>query len=343
MDKEADAVARVSAVVLAWQAEPWLRRGVEALLASEKADVEVILVDNGCTTDDVEVLEHVEGVTVVRPGTNLGFAGGCNAGAAVATGDYVALVNGDAIVEPTTIARLTDEASRPGVGVVGASIRLAGDPRLINSAGNPVHILGLSWAGRLNEPEDRTQPEEVAVASGACLLMSLPEWRRLGGFDEEYFAYHEDTELSMRVWQTGDRVVYVPDAIAVHRYEFSRNATKYYLIERNRLMFLGTLWGWRALLVLSPALAGLELGMLLLSAKQGWLGGKLRSYGWLLKHAGHIWRRRRQLRRERTVPDKVWMGRLTDQLDATAIELPAVVGPLNAVMRAYWRIARKLV
>jgi GT2 family glycosyltransferase len=340
---EADAVARVSAVVLAWQAEPWLRRGVEALLASEKADVDVILVDNGCTTDDVEVLEHLEGVTVVRPGTNLGFAGGCNAGAAVATGDYLALVNGDAIVEPTTIARLAEEASRPGVGVVGASIRLASDPHLINSAGNPVHILGLSWAGRLNEPEDRTQPEEVTVASGACLLMPLPEWQRLGGFDDEYFAYHEDTELSMRVWQTGGRVVYVPDAIAVHRYEFSRNATKYYLIERNRLMFLGTLWGWRALLVLSPALAGLELATLLLSAKQGWLGGKLRSYGWLLKHAGHIWRRRRLLRRERTVPDKVWMGRLTDQLDATAIELPAVVGPLNAVTKAYWRIARKLV
>src|SRR6185295_8925099 len=111
-----DDVARVSAVVLAWQAEPWLRRGVEALLASEKADVDVILVDNGCTTDDVEVLENLEGVTVVRPGTNLGFAGGCNAGAAVATGDYVALVNGDAIVEPTTIARLAEEATRPGVG-----------------------------------------------------------------------------------------------------------------------------------------------------------------------------------------------------------------------------------
>jgi len=330
-------------VVLAWQAEPWLRRGVEALLASEKVQVDVILVDNGCTTDDVEVLERVPGVTVVRPGTNLGFAGGCNAGAAVATGDYLALVNGDAIVEPTTLARLVEEAARPGIGVVGASIRLASDPHLINSAGNPVHVLGLSWAGRLNEPENRTRPEEVAVASGACLLLSLAQWQRLGGFDAEYFAYHEDTELSIRIWQSGGRVVYVPDAVAVHRYEFSRNATKYYLIERNRLMFLATLWGWRALLVLSPALAGLELGMLLLAAKQGWLGGKLRSYGWLVKHAGHLRRRRRQLRRERTVPDKVWMGRLTDQLDATAIDLPAVIGPLNTIMRWYWRLARPFV
>jgi len=168
---EDSGVPSVTAVVLAWQAEPWLRRGVEALLASEKVTVDVVLVDNGCTTDDVEILERVPGVTVVRPGTNLGFAGGCNAGAAVATGDYLALVNGDAIVEPTTLARLVEEASRPGVGVVGASIRLASDPRLINSAGNPVHILGLSWAGRLGEPEEGGEPVDVAVASGACMVL----------------------------------------------------------------------------------------------------------------------------------------------------------------------------
>ncbi|HEV7898932.1 MAG TPA: glycosyltransferase family 2 protein, partial [Planosporangium sp.] len=225
---------RVSAVVLAWKAEPWLRRCVEALLASEKVACGVVLVDNGCTTDDVEALERLPGVSVVRPGENLGFAGGCNAGAAVATGEYLALVNGDAVVEPTTLARLVGEAARPEVGVAGGSVRLADDPRLINSAGNPVHVLGLTWAGRMGEPEEGVEPVDVAVASGACLLMRRALWEELGGFDAEYLAYHEDTELSMRVWRRGWRVVYVPDAVAVHRYEFSRNEFKFYLIERNR-------------------------------------------------------------------------------------------------------------
>jgi len=334
---------RVSAVVLAWKAEPWLRRGVDALLASEKIAVDVILVDNGCTTDDVEVLERLPGVTVVRPGENLGFAGGCNVGAAAAAGDYIALVNGDAIVEPTALARLVDEAARPDVGVAGASIRLADAPRLINSAGNPVHVLGLSWAGRLGEPEEGTEPVDVAVASGACMVIRRALWERLGGFDTEYFAYHEDTELSIRVWRGGLRVVYVPDAVAVHRYEFSRNDFKYYMIERNRLMFLATLWGWRALVLLSPALLGLELGMIALAAKQGWLGAKVRGWRWLAGHAGHIRRRRRLLQAERTVPNRVWMGILTDRLDPVAIELPAVTGPLNTIMRAYWRLVRPLV
>ena len=334
---------RVSAVVLAWKAEPWLRRCVEALLASEKVACGVVLVDNGCTTDDVEALERLPGVSVVRPGENLGFAGGCNAGAAVATGEYLALVNGDAVVEPTTLARLVGEAARPEVGVAGGSVRLADDPRLINSAGNPVHVLGLTWAGRMGEPEEGVEPVDVAVASGACLLMRRALWEELGGFDAEYFAYHEDTELSMRVWRRGGRVIYVPDAVAVHRYEFSRNEFKFYLIERNRLMFLATLWGWRALLLLTPALVGLEVAMVALAAKQGWLGAKLRSWRWLLGHAGHIRRRRRLLQAERTLTDRQWMGLLTDQLSTTAIDLPAVVGPLNVFMRAYWRLVRPLV
>jgi GT2 family glycosyltransferase len=333
---------RVSAVVLAWQAEPFLRRGVEALLASEKVEVDVVLVDNGCTTDDVEVLERIPRVTVVRPGRNLGFAGGCNAGAAAATGEFLALVNGDAIVEPNTLARLVDEAARPGVGAVGGSLRLAEDPALLNSAGNPVHILGLSWVGRFRERETGTEPVDVTVATGACMVLRRDLWNALGGFDAEYFAYHEDAELSIRVWRRGLRVVYVPDAVAVHRYEFSRNAFKFYLIERNRLMFLATLWSGRALLLLVPALAGLELAMLLLATKQRWLKQKLRGYGWLLRNGGHLRRRRRLLRAERRVADRVWMARLTDTMDNTVMRVPGV-GVLNAMMRAYWRLVRRAV
>ncbi len=174
----------------------------------------MVLVDNGCTTDDVEVLEQVPGVDGRAAGHNLGFAGGCNAGAAAATGEL-----------PRARQRRRDRRADhrrpprrggrrgPASAIAGASIRLASDPHLINSAGNPVHLLGteLGRDGSTSR-KTRTQPEEVAVASGACLLTALAVWRRLGGFDEEYFAYHEDTELSIRIWQSGGRVVYVPDA-----------------------------------------------------------------------------------------------------------------------------------
>lgn len=339
---EPDAAPTVSAVVLAWQAEPWLPRSVEALLASEKVRVQVVLVDNGCTTDDVETLAARPGVTVVRPGRNLGFAGGCNAGAAVATGEYLALVNADAVVEPGTLARLVEEVGRPGVGLVAASVRLADDPALINAGANPVHILGLSWAGGMGQREERTAPVETAGASGACLLTTAAHWRRLGGFDEEYFAYHEDAELSVRTWRLGLRVVYVPDAVAVHRYEFSRNQLKMYLAERNRLLFVATLWGLKARLLLAPALLALEAAWAVRALVEGWLPAKVRGWGWMWSHRRHVRSRRAALRAEQVVPDREWMRILTPRMDRTFAPVPGL-GLANAVLAGYWRLVSRLV
>src|SRR5258706_15030121 len=138
----------VDAVVLSWLAEPLLRSCVEALLASEKVDVRVILVDNGATTDDVEVLEQYPRVSVLRPGRNLGFSGGCNAGAAVGSGHYLALINGDAIVGPATLARFVGE---PGPGPEGCvppgAVGAARAPPRPNSHGNPRRPVRVSGGG----------------------------------------------------------------------------------------------------------------------------------------------------------------------------------------------------
>ncbi|WP_326553693.1 glycosyltransferase family 2 protein [Micromonospora sp. NBC_01813] len=333
---------RVSAVVLAWGAEPLLRRSVEALLASVKVEVDVVLVDNGCTTDDVDQLRDTAGVTVVGEGHNVGFSAGCNVGVAASDGEYVALINGDAVVEPTTLARLVEELADPSIGIAAGAVRLADEPDLLNSSGNEVHVLGLSWIGGFRERETRTEPTETAGAMGACLVTRRAHWDRLGGFDPHYFAYHEDADLSIRTWRVGLRVVNVPDAVALHRYEFSRNGFKFYLVERNRVMFVVTLWGARSLALLGPPLLALEFAMLALAARQGWLPDKLRGYRWLWQHRGHLRQRRARLQAERTVSDRVWMRVLTDRLDTPLINPPGTP-VLNAAMAAYWRLIRRWV
>jgi GT2 family glycosyltransferase len=335
------AMPRLTAVMLAWRDEPLLVESVHAVLASEDVDVDVVLVDNGCTSDAVERLATSEGVTVVDPGENLGFAGGCNLGARHASGELLAFVNGDAVVRPDALAHLVS-ALRDDVGLATASVRLYDEPDVINSAGNPVHFTGLSWAGGLGQPATAYAVErEVASASGAAMACRRERFAALGGFCEPMFAYCEDAELSLRSWQRGWKVVYVPEAVALHRYEFSRNPQKFYLLERNRLFLVLTLFGPGLLLGALLPLLALELATLGLALRDGWGRQKVAGWWWLLRHAGLVRSRRRQVRSERVVSDRELARVLTGDLD---VDVPGLTVPALArrASRGYWSIARRL-
>jgi GT2 family glycosyltransferase len=333
----------VTAVVLAYGAEPWLEDTVRAALASADLDIDAVVVDNGCTSDAIGRVKGLDGVRVITPETNTGYAGGCDRGAAEATGEYLAFVNSDAIVSPAALSRLADVASEPGVGLAMGSIRLAGAPERMNSAGNPVHFTGLSWAGGFNEPATRyALRRQVTSASGCCFVIRRDLWEDLGGFPPEYFAYHEDTELSLRLWQRGLTVEYVPDAVVAHHYEFSRNELKLYLLERNRLLLLLTTYQRRSLVVLGPMLVLTELLMLGAAIAGGWGRAKLRGWLWVGRHGGWVRARRALIQAERTVPDAVISRRLTAQIDPSNVAAPPGVAILNTIMTGYWSVARRL-
>lgn len=333
----------VGVVMLAFGDEPVLDQAVDAVLASRGVRVELVLVDNGCTRDDVDEIADRPGVRLVRPGRNLGFTGGVNLGARHVDAPFLALVNSDAVVEPEALARLCAVAERPEVGIASGSIRLASDPGTMNSAGNPVHVLGLCWAGGLGEPAERYAREvEVPSASGAGLVMRTEVWRSLGGFPEELFAYQEDLELSWRCHQRGFQVRYVPGAVVVHHYEFSRNPRKMYLLERNRLLFVLTCYGTRTLAVLAPVLLAFEVAMLAVAALQGWAPQKVAGWRWVATHTRWVRHRRRAVQAARTVQDRALVTWWTARFDPAALPLPPGVGVLQAAMRLYWAVARRV-
>jgi GT2 family glycosyltransferase len=333
----------VTAVMLAYGPEPWLADAVGAVLASTGVDVDVVVVDNGCTGDGVARVKGLDRVRVLTPADNAGFAGGCDLGAAEATGEFLVFVNSDAIVEPAALARLVAVAGEPGVGLAMGSIRLADRPDLINTAGNPMHYVGLVWTGGFGEPAERfATRRSVPVGSGCCFALRRSRWEELGGFAPEYFAYHEDTELSLRLWQRGLSVEYVPDAVVLHHYEFSRNERKQYLVERNRLVLLLTAYEARSLAVLAPMLALTEAATLAAAVAGGWWRPKLRGYGWLWRNRRWLRSRRARLQRERTVRDRALAPLLTSRFDPANVAAPPGVHVFNAVATGYWRVARRL-
>jgi GT2 family glycosyltransferase len=328
---------------VAFGAEPCLEPGVRALLASPGVRAEVVLVDNGCTDGAVDRLDGTPGLVVVRPDRNLGFAGGCNAGAAAASGEILALINPDAIVEPEALAVLAEGVLRPGVGIATASVRLADRPELLNSAGNEIHFGGLSWSGHFEERADEHLDErDVLAASGAAMAVRREVWDDLGGFDEDFFAYYEDADLSLRCWLRGLRVVYLPRAVVAHRYEFSRNPSKFFLLERNRAVMVWSCYSTRMLLVTAPVLLVLELATVAMSISQGWLRHKLDAWRWLWQHRRAVHARRCWVQRTRVASDRELSALFATRLDPGNLPPPAWTRPLDRVLAAYWSAARRL-
>ena len=334
----------VDVVMLGYGDEPYLADALEAVAASTGVRPRTVLVDNGTSRDDLDELCARTGATLVRPGRNLGFTGGVNLGLAQGVAPYVALVNSDAIVAPDALARLVAVAAAPDVGIASGDIRLADDPSTMNSAGNPLHVLGLSWAGGLGDPATaHAEPADVASASGAGVVLRREVWEQLQGFPEEFFAYQEDLELSWRTWQAGLRVRYVPGAVVVHHYAFGRHPAKMYLLERNRLLFVLTTYGGRTLAALALPLLAFEAAMLLVATLQGWGRQKLRGWWWVLRHAAWVRARRRRVQDARQVRDRDLAHLWTTRFDPAVMPLPPGSGVLQGLLAAYWRAGRPLV
>ncbi|WP_182111764.1 glycosyltransferase family 2 protein [Actinotalea sp. JY-7876] len=337
-------MTRATVLMLAYGAEEYLHDAVAAVLASQGVELEVLLVDNGCTSDAVRTLPTDPRLRVLTPERNLGFTGGMNHAARHAPAGPLVLVNSDAVVAPDAIAALLEALAEPGVGIAGACVVLADRPDVVNSAGNPLHVLGLCWAGGLGDPvEQHAVPRPVASASGACLAVDRSLWEELGGFPPEFFAYMEDLELSWRTWQHGRTVRYVPQARAAHHYDFGRSPLKMYLLERNRLLFVLTAYGARTLALLALPLLAFEVALLAVAVAQGWGRQKLRGWRWLVTHPRTVARRRRLVQSSRTVPDRDLVHLMTVTFDSSQMPLPPAAAPAEAALALWWRLVRRWV
>jgi GT2 family glycosyltransferase len=302
----------------------------------------VIVVDNGGTDGELVAAGDHERWRLLEPSENLGFAAGCNFGAAEATSDVLVFLNPDAVVGPGTLRRLARTLEDPSIGIAMARLRLLARPELLNSGGAVVHVSGLAWAGRFGEPADEIRVlENVAAASGAALAIRRDTFHELGGFTGELFMYQEDVELSWRAHLAGLRVVVDPGADVFHEYDFGRHDTKIALLERNRLIFVLTAYSVRLLIVLGPVLALGELAMLALAARRRWFGGKLGGWWWLARHPRWLVRHRRETQRLRRVKDRELARFLVPVLDPKMIPLPRGMSLYNGLVRRYWAFARK--
>lgn len=336
----------LSVLIVTWNSREELARTLPALLPELGEGDELIVVDNDSTDGTAEAVEGLGSrarVVIVRTGANLGFAAGCNAGAAAASGDLLVILNPDAAPLPGFGAAIR----RPwlqgrGWAAWQALVADAGGTR-INSAGNPIHFTGIVWAGGHGEPSAAAPPAgQVAVLSGACLAIPLQTWNEVGGFPGEFFLYHEDVDLSLRLRLRGGTLGIEPAAVVDHDYEFGAREHKWRWLERNRLAFLARAYPAPLLLLLAPALLATELALLAVSLSGGWGKQKLAANLEFLRWLPRLLRERRQIQATRKVSAAEFASWLTPDLNSPFISPAARSLPARLVLRGYWRIVRSL-
>jgi GT2 family glycosyltransferase len=233
--------ARVAVVVVNWNGAACLEPCLESLLR-QTISAEVIVVDNGSTDASTEVLARYSArVLTILNRENLGFAAACNQGIRAAAGPAVAILNNDATADPRWLEELMAAMERhPGAGTFACKVLGHPDSARLDTAGHVVFADGLTRGrGRLQRDEGQyDREEEVFCASGAAALLRREMLDEVGLFDERFFAYCEDADLGFRARHAGWHCIYVPTAVARHRFSGSGESYsefKAFQVERNRL------------------------------------------------------------------------------------------------------------
>jgi hypothetical protein len=182
----------------------------------------IVVVDNGSGDDSVKLIkQNCPDVVVLEQRKNLGFAGGVNIGIKYAMqrgGYYVALFNNDAVAEKHWIEELLSTASsQKNIGIVTSKL-IHIDKGYVDSTGELFYSWGVPGPRGRGEKDNGQydKPEHVFAASGGASLYSCALFKQIGLFDEDFFAYYEDVDLSFRAQLAGWQVYYQPKAVAYH-------------------------------------------------------------------------------------------------------------------------------
>jgi GT2 family glycosyltransferase len=290
------------------------------LLPTLRADDELIVFDNASVDGSAEIA-RAHGVKVVRSEENVGFGGANNRAAALAVGRYLVFLNQDTEVETGWLDALLAPLSEVP-GLTTAKLLLADRPGRIDTCGNAVHLSGITVCRGYGQPADAfVRQERIAAVSGAAFAIDRASFDLLGGFDERFFLYLEDTDLSLRAALAGLPLWFVPDSRVHHRHVATFGARKLYWLERNRWLLLLKLWTTRSLIGLLPHLVLMELLVWCYALIRGpeAVRAKASAYGWIADHAWTVLHARWSTGRLRRLPDHEVLRRCVWRLDLTEL------------------------
>lgn len=267
----------VSLIVVTYNSAQLLPACLDALLATEYAPCELLVVDNASADGTPElVAARYPQARLLANQANLGFGRACNTGAAAARGELLVFLNPDVIVPPSWLGVLARRMGEyPDAGIICPTTLDHGQP-----------------------PPPPAPPADTAAVPGCAMLVRRAAWRELGGFDERFFLYWEDTDLCWRAWLLGWRVLEEFEAYVFHERGGSAGNRRWDAeTTKNSLRTYLKTMRWRAVAPFVATLALKSTAKLLLRGQAELLGAWAASW----RQLGETLALRRELLRARRI------------------------------------------
>jgi len=212
------------------------------------ANIEIILVDNGCKTDNEHYFkQYCKDIKYIRSEANLGFAGGNNLGIAEASGKYLFLINNDTEVTPGLIEQLAGSLDANGrIGIISPQINYHDDPSIIQYAGfTPMNYYTCRnfCIGQFEKDENqyRGQLRPTGFIHGAAMMVRKEALLKAGPMAENFFLYYEEMDWCERIKEAGYEIWLDTNAIIYHKESLAvgkNSALKEFFMNRNRILFI---------------------------------------------------------------------------------------------------------
>lgn len=268
---------------------------------TEKANLEVIVVENGGMEDNEPLFQTVyPEVVYIRSQKNLGFAGGNNLGIQHATGDYLLFLNNDTEITAGFIETLRDELDlHPEIGLLSPLILYHEDKSKIQYAGyTPMNYLTGRNNGVGSMDNDTGQYDKITTETGYChgaaMICRRNDLERVGFMPEHFFLYYEELDWCEQFKRAGLKIGFTGKAKIYHKESMSvgkESPLKTYFMVRNRWLFIRRNAKWPASLVFGCYYMTIAMPVLLLkylvSGKLDLIAAALRGIWWNLNHSKH--------------------------------------------------------
>lgn len=330
---------KVVVVIPHWNGRKYLGKCLDSLLI-QRLKSEILVVDNGSTDGSLKILDTKYPNVIVIPQTkNLGFAGGVNVGIKQAMFDgakYIALLNNDAVADSHWLECLVNELEvHPKVGITTCKL-LTADGSKLDSTGDMYTTWGLPYPRGRDELVSNKYDSLTTIfaASGGASLYRVSMLKEIGLFDEDFFAYYEDVDLSFRAQLAGWKISYTPTALAYHQIGATSSKLKGFTIYHARKNLPWLLWKnvpTSLLIKVLPRFLFVYVSFMVSAIIHKQPGPAIRGFcRMLILLPKKSWQRRR-IQRARKVKDSYIWSMMVHNLPPNAHKLRSIFHPVKAV------------